>query len=161
MWAWGLAVLALCAAAGLIWWRWRRRHFSSTRPPAPPLANQVLAMTLLEDLRSQADALPPPQVGQRVAEIVRTFLHRQFGILARYRTTEEILALRRDASTPPPPPAVRVFEDFLLHLDAVNYGSARSDGPGGNSLVDEGIHAIRKAMDQLQPPREAAAGGAP
>lgn len=119
--------------------------------PAPPLASHVMAMTLLEDLRPQAETLAPQELAARVTEIIRTYLHRQFGILARYRTTQEILAQRKDLNSPPPAPALKAFEDFLLHADSLNYG--RSD-ERAQTLIDEAINTIRKSNENLAAQKE-------
>ena len=118
------------------------------QPPAPPLANHVMAMTMLEDLRPQAPTLPPKELAARVTEIIRTYLHRQFGILARYRTSQEILDHRRNPNLPPALPAVRAFEDFLLATDALNYGDGT---PAPHSFIDEAIDTIRRSQSSQSP----------
>lgn len=116
------------------------------QPPPPPLASHVLAMTLLEDLRPRATSMPASELAVRITEIVRTYLHRQFGILARFRTTQEILAQRRDQTVPPPAPAIRVFEDLLMQTDSATFGG-KVDEPQG--LIDDAINAIRQSREHL------------
>lgn len=144
-WVW-ISLLAGVILLGItVYYKLRRP--SLVLPPAPPLATNELAIMLLEDLRSQATTLPAAEMAARVTEIIRTYLHRQFGILARFRTTQEILAQRRDLTMPPAAPALRHFEDFLLRSDAYNYN--RDDAPAP-TLVDEAIETIRQSHAQLQ-----------
>ncbi len=146
LWLWAtLLAIVLLAAWALT--RFLRKP-EIPHPPAPPLANHVMAMTLLEDLRPQAATLPPKELAARVTEVIRTYLHRQFGILARYRTSQEILAQRGDPNRPPALPAVRAFEDFLLTTDALNYGGVTS---APQSLIDEAIDTIRRSQSALTP----------
>ncbi len=156
---WVLAGLLLAGGMlAFISWRQKRRRLGyGAPPPAPPLASHVLAMNLLEDLRPNASQLPGRELASRVVEIVRTFLHRQFGVMARYRTAQEILALRQNPNTPPPSPAVREFEDFLLHADSLNYGSAPGPNDRPDALIDEAINVIRRSMDHVHAPRAASA----
>jgi hypothetical protein len=141
LWLWlTLACTTLLIAWGLVW---LTRKPALPQPPAPPLANHVMAMTLLEELRPQSAQLSGKELAARVTEIIRTYLHRQFGILARYRTSQEILAQRRNPNSPPALPAVRAFEDFLLTSDSLNYGA---DSPAPASFIDEAIDTIRTAQ---------------
>lgn len=142
---WGLFLGGLCLL-GLVWYL-RLRRPALILPPAPPLATQVVAINLLEDLRPEAPNLTSVELAARVTEIIRTYLHRQFGILAKYRTTQEILAQRRDPTLPPPPPALRLFEDFMLTVDALNY---RREGAPALTLIDEAIAAVRQSHEVSQ-----------
>lgn len=143
-WLWVSIALAALLMAWLLSRLLKKPQVSL--PPAPPLANHVMAMTLLEQLRPQAASLPAKELAARVTEVIRTYLHRQFGILAKYRTSQEILAQRRDPHSPPALPAVRAFEDFLLTSDTLNYG-AKLDAP--QSFIDEAIDTIRRSQDSL------------
>lgn len=148
-WPWGVWVLLITSSLLLLlalYLKLRRPH--QVWPPAPPLATHVLAINLLEELRPKESELSALELAARVTEIIRTYLHRQFGILARFRTTPEILAQRRDPTVPPPAPALRPFEDFLMHVDTLNY--SRSSAPP-QGLIDEAIDTIRKSHAQLQP----------
>jgi hypothetical protein len=146
LWFWGVILAIVLLAA----WALTRvlRKPEIQHPPAPPLANHVMAMTLLEEIRPLATELPPKELAARVTEIMRTYLHRQFGILARYRTSQEILAQRGDPNRPPALPAVRAFEDFLLTTDALNYGGVTS---APQSFIDEAIDTIRRSQSALTP----------
>ena len=143
-WTWLLLAVGLLLLGVSLYLTLRRTHIQL--PPAPPLATHVMAMTLLEDLRPLASELPAQELAARVKEIIRTYLHRQFGILARFRTTQEILDQRRNPSLPPPAPAIKTFEDFLMRADALNYGGG-DDAP--QTFIDEAIDAIRQSHDHL------------
>ncbi len=140
---WGVGVLALSVASVL--YRVLRQP-ACLRPPPPPLANHVQAMTMLEFLRPTATTMPSAELAARVTEVMRTYLHRQFGVLARFRTTQEILAQRRDPRTPPPIPALRAFEEFFQTADTLNYGPATT-APA--SFIDEAIDTIRRSQNSL------------
>ena len=142
-----LGLMVAGAIYGVVLWRHRVQSRLGALPPATPLASHVLAMNLLEDLRPRAAEIQPKEMAARVVEIVRTFLHRQFGIMARYRTSQEILALRQKSEGPPPAPAVREFEDFLLHSESLNYGA--KDHSHADALIDEAINVIRRSMDHV------------
>jgi hypothetical protein len=146
-WIW-LALVALLFFFGLAL-RHLLRKPTLELPPAAPLSSDVMALRLLEELRPASQSLSTPELAARVTEVIRTYLHRQFGILARYRTTQEILAQRRDPSTPPPAPALRHFEDFLLETDALNYGQ---NTEASQSLIDRAMDTIRKSNEQLHVP---------
>ena len=80
-WTWVLLVAGLLLLGLSLYFTLRRIRVPL--PPAPPLATHVIAMTLLEDLRPLASELPAPELAARVKEIIRTYLHRQFGILGK------------------------------------------------------------------------------
>lgn len=145
-WMWALVLGAILGIAVQLYFLLRKERI--VYPPAPPLASHVLAMTLLEELRPKAASLSAQELAARVTEIIRTYLHRQFGILAHYSTTQEILAQRGDATTPPPAPAIRVFEDFLLRADSLSYSRADASDV---ALIDEAIDAIRISRERLRP----------
>lgn len=145
-WMWALVLGVLVGIALQLYLVFRKER--AAYPPAPPLASHVLAMTLLEELRPRAATLSAQELATRVTEIIRTYLHRQFGILARFSTTQEILAQRGDASTPPPAPAIRLFEDLLLRADSLSYSRSEASDV---SLIDEAIDTIRTSRDHLRP----------
>jgi len=92
--------------------------------PAAPGRPEKLALREIKALRRRADSLTAPAFGAALSGIIRTFLHRRMGMLARFATTEEILgkARRRDAA--PPPPLVSAFTGVLEGCDALKFGSS-------------------------------------
>jgi hypothetical protein len=145
-WGWALIAAGILLLGILLWWTVSRTLPKPVRPPKPPPAPQTLAMQMLEDLRSRKNQLSQRDLAQSVIQIIRTWLHRSFGIMANYRTTQEILALRADASLPPPPPALRGFQDFLLGTDALNFGGNTILAPDeAEQMIDQAINVIRRA----------------
>jgi hypothetical protein len=87
-----------------------------------------------------------------LSEIVRTFLHRQTGVLARYSTSPEILGDRRRDDRPPPLPSIEAFREVLTASDALKYGPAVADRKvQTDALIDTALSAVRAACRPLPP----------
>jgi len=141
----GFAALLLLVAFWL-WWRWRVR-----RAQAPPLPQPALdrLRRQLTDLHPQAAALPATALGQQVGDAIRTYLQRDHGLLARYRTTEELFGTTRGprrADAPPPLPFLRPFERVFARCDALKFAGA--DAPPG--LKTEVIDLALAATDEVR-----------
>jgi hypothetical protein len=148
-WVWALIVgTALLLTTVLVWQMLRGIQRVET-PPPPPLPPSQQAIQMLQDLRSRQEQFSVPRFADQVVQVIRTWLHRSFGILANYRTAEEILHLRTDRSQPPPPPVLRDFQDYLLKARNIVFSpesaweSVEAD-LDKNWLVEDALRMIRK-----------------
>lgn len=145
-WMWWVAVgvLAVFLLAGLfLWMRSVGRRISLPGLPARP---DKLAVKALEALRQAAPQLGADDFAVRLSGIVRTFLHRQTGVLARFATSPEILGDRPRADQPPPPPVTAAFREVLTASDALKYGPAAADrNVQTDALIDSALAAVKAA----------------
>jgi len=151
-WIWWVAavVLAMVLLAGLFLWMRsvRRRLALPGLPPRPA----KLAVRALESLRLAAPKLGAEAFAAQLSEIVRTFLHRQTGVLAHYATSPEILGDRPRADQPPPPPVIAAFRDVLSASDAMKYGPVTPDRTvQTDALIDSALIGVRAASAPLPP----------
>jgi hypothetical protein len=134
--AWGVAVLVRRASV-----------------PAAPVRPEKQALRELKHLRKTGAALGPFEFGTALSEIVRSFLHRRAGMLARYATTDEILGKSRRRDQAPPPPWVGTFTDVLEDCDAVKFGAGRTGAR--EELIaktESAINSVNKALKHHEAP---------
>jgi hypothetical protein len=111
-------------------------------PPQP----EKLAVRALNSLRLAAPKLGADDFAAKLSEIIRTFLHRQTGVLARYATSPEILGDRPRADQPPPPPVIAAFREVLTASDALKYGPTVADRTvQTDALIDSALAAVKAA----------------
>ena len=151
-WIWWVAagVLAVMLLAGLFLWMrsMGRRLALPGLPPRP----EKLAVRALESLRLAAPKLGADDFAAQLSEIIRTFLHRQTGVLARYATSPEILGDRPRVDHPPPPPVIAAFREVLTASDALKYGPVTPDRTvQTDALIDSALIAVRAAAAPLPP----------
>ena len=145
-WIWwaAAAVLAVVLLAGLFLWMRSvgRRLALPGLPPQP----EKLAVRALNSLRLAAPKLGADDFAAKLSEIIRTFLHRQTGVLARYATSPEILGDRPRADQPPPPPVIAAFREVLTASDALKYGPTVADRTvQTDALIDSALAAVKAA----------------
>ena len=152
-WMWWVAagVLAVLLLVGMfLWMRSVGRRIALPGLPARP---DKLAAQSLEVLRQAAPKLSADDFAARLSEILRTFLHRQTGVLARFATSPEILGDRPRADQPPPPPVIAAFREVLTASDALKYGPATTDrAVQTDALIDSALAAV-KAASLVEVPR--------
>lgn len=144
----GVSALILLAALW-IWWRWRKRR--AAPPPLPIPALEELRQKLL-GLQNQAASLAPDNLGQQVSDAVRSYLQRAHGLLARYRTTEELFGSNRGsrrAEAPPPLPFLRPFSEVFARCDALKFAGADASGTERSSLIELSLSAVEEVRSAL------------
>ena len=145
-WMWWVAAgaLAIMLLAGLfLWMRAVSRRIALPKLPANP---DKIAVQDLELLRQLAPRLSADDFAARLSEIVRTFLHRQTGVLAKFATSPEILGDRPRADQPPPPPAIPAFREVLTASDALKFGPTESGrAVQTDALIDSTLAAVKAA----------------
>jgi hypothetical protein len=145
-WIWWVAaaVLAVMLLAGLfLWMRSMGRRLALPGLPPQP---EKLAVRALNSLRLAAPKLGADDFAAKLSEIIRTFLHRQTGVLARYATSPEILGDRPRADQPPPPPVIAAFREVLTASDALKYGPTVADRTvQTDALIDSALAAVKAA----------------
>jgi hypothetical protein len=143
-WWWLLAALVTTLALITVFTLLRKliRHFRFPTTPPDPASE---AIRQLEALQRKT---PNPSVAETAASvsvIVRHYLDRLSGIMARYTSTEEIMGRARKPA-PPPTPAISACEAILASCDQIRFGN--SPVPPA-TLISEALNAIR--MSQAAP----------
>lgn len=150
MW-WVGAVVLTVLVVGLIWLWLRAMQRRLALPALPPLPQRI-AEKALEALRQQAADLKPEVFAARLTDIIKTFLHRQTGVLARFATSPEILGDRISPDRPPPPPVISAFRKVLTDADALKYGPVHDRKVQTDALIDSALEAVRIASTPRKPP---------
>jgi hypothetical protein len=147
-WWWyaGAGVLGLIVLGLLIWGLIVMARRVSV--PAAPVRPEKLALRELKHLQKQSAGLTAFQFGTALSDIVRTFLHRRVGMLARYATTEEILGRSRADTQAPPPPLVTAFAEVLEDCDALKFGPGSATARG--ELISKAEAAFRSVSEALK-----------
>lgn len=147
-WAGG-SVLVLVLSVALVVWlmRWARRPRFPRLPDEPGLR----ALRDLEDLCSVADSLSCEELAGRGSAVLRSFLHRRYGMLASFATSRE-LAGQPGSDEPPAPPEVVPLVVCLEEFDALRFG-------GDRSAAGEVLGVIDRAVAILGGGERGAAGG--
>ncbi|MGI8603618.1 MAG: hypothetical protein ACR2OZ_11555 [Verrucomicrobiales bacterium] len=140
------AIVAVGLFLALIAWvRWIRRH---PRLPPLPLSAGTAALRELGELKALAGTLDSAELAGAVSESLRHYLQRARGLLARYRTTDEMIG-RNGGGGPPPLPFLRTFEPVLRGCDRIKYGRIESARAERMMLVEQAIAAVEQ--DQNAP----------
>ncbi len=134
--------------------------------PALPAGPEKGVLDGLMELRKQAAGMTPPVFGAALSGLVRSFLHRRTGMLARFATTEEILGKSRAADQAPPPPVVAAFSSILESCDAMKYGTTPNAQAAFADLIsrtESAIRAVRETVSrpEVQAPAQVPAAPAP
>ena len=152
-WIFGGCTGALLLAAVWLWWKWRVRQRAVPPPPQPALDHLRERLAALHPL---AATQPAAEIGQKVGDAVRSYLQRQHGLLAHYRTTEELFgttaAATRRHGAPPPLPFLRPFEDVFTQCDALKFAGASSPLYQRTSLIDAALAATESVRASLARP---------
>ncbi len=122
--------------------------------PSAPGRPEKQALREIKALRRQGEALEAPAFGAALSEIIRTFLHRRMGMLARFATTEEILGKARRGDEAPPPPLVTAFTAVLEGCDALKFSS--STAVARDRLLADAESAFHAVAAALKKPATAA-----
>jgi hypothetical protein len=134
------AAVVVVMALGVLWLWWRSRERNRRAPPLP-LSAQEEARRRLAHLESLAPQLEGPALGQQVCEVIRHYLERQHGLLARYRTTEELLGAVHNLTTPPLP-FLRPFAGVLRRCDDLKFAGFAFPSTERSALVRETLAAL-------------------
>lgn len=136
-----LAALALITAlAFLIFSKRRKAH--RARPPRLPRPPAEIAIAELEKIKVTAENLSAVEIAEQVSAAVDTFLHRQHGVPARFRTVDE-LTRRRTPDDPPPLPAIQNFAPLLEHLETLKFSSPVRKKENAETLITQALTLIK------------------
>jgi hypothetical protein len=154
--AW-IAVGALAAIGGYVWWRRMRR------PPAPrPLAVFEIALQRLEDIRSLMHPSTVREFSIAISDVVRQYIEAQMKITATHRTTEEFLRDLLDSSNAALAAHRNLLAEFLQACDMAKFA-----GVGLSMRIMESLHSsarsfvIETSKPVATPPRAQAAQPVP
>jgi hypothetical protein len=164
IWPWvGLAAALLAVLLWYLWWRRRRKApvEEATVPVAPPRPAHEIAYEELERLLSSGllDRGAVKEFYIELAEIVRRYLGRRFGIDTFDRTTYEILEALRAARIPVR--ATGMTGEFLAACDLVKFAKYRPEPEESRRAVEAAYRLVDETKPAEATPVEAfAAGGA-
>ena len=146
-WWWILAALVATLALITVFTLLRKliRHFQFPATPPDPARE---AIRQLETLQRNSSATTETETAATVSTIVRHYLDRLSGIMARYSTTEEIMGHSRKPA-PPPTPAISACETILASCDQIRFGNT-SIPPA--TLISDALNAIRSSQAAPAPP---------
>lgn len=123
-------------------------------PSLPPAADKQ-AQRALKALRKQSAGLSGAQFTAELGAVLRTFLHRRFGIMANFLSTSEILRpAAENAVLPPAPPAALPVAEVLARCDALKFSGGAADDPASRGAL---LDAAEGALQGATAPRPAAA----
>ncbi len=146
-WWWAGAVVLGLIVLGIIIGIFAGLTRRGTLPSAPGRPEKQ-ALREIKALRRRGESLDAPAFGAALSEVIRTFLHRRMGMLARFSTTEEILGKARRGDQAPPPPLVSAFSAVLEGCDALKFSSSSSAVVREQLLADaeSAFHAVAAAL---------------
>jgi hypothetical protein len=164
IWPWvGLAAALLAGLLWYLWWRRRRKApvEEPAAPAAPPRPAHEIAYEELERLLSSGllDRGAVKEFYIELAEIVRRYLGRRYGIDTFDRTTYEILEALRVARIPAR--ATGMTREFLAACDLVKFAKYRPESEESRRAVESAYRLVDETKPAEATPVEAfAAGGA-
>ena len=149
---------------GLVLILWSRSGAGRKAPPQLPLTPQTDALRRLADIEALASTLSPLDLGNRVSGVLRQYLHRTEGVLANYRTTDEIVGHIDPAHGhgPPPLPHLVAYGPLLRRCDSLKYGGAGTSPAGRAALVRDAMDCVSgKSVVAPAPPQAAPSSSSP
>jgi hypothetical protein len=125
---------------GVAIWLWIR--FSRSRSGPQPALPRVSALAALQQLRQRARTEQPYRFSTEVADVLRDFIGRQFGVSAPNQTTDEFLARigddpRFDGNDQ------ALLADFLTRCDAIKFAGSAADGETNQRLVESAVAFVQ------------------
>ena len=150
LWWWLLAgIMGLLLLMFIVWAliRWARRLGQPTLPPAAARE----ALRRLEALRRSPPS-DPAMLGAEVSALIRHYLDRCAGVMARYATTPELMGRVR-RHRPPPLPVVTCFDAVLEACDRLKFGVPAAGA--ASELIAAAMAAV-EASRAATPPVSAA-----
>lgn len=134
------AVLILAIIALVLWLLFKPKSV----PQAPPRQPWQTALRALRDLRSRSGDLPPPEIGHRVSEILRTYYLDRYAIPAPYRTTPELFPPRDRPELPPRLEWRKRFEPMAATYDAMAFAPNPATQTEAVSLIETAIAKLEE-----------------
>lgn len=143
----GLILLALTVLIFFMGWLSKR----AKRPEFPSIpTHRDATLKALENLRAVAPGQACYEVADQCSKILRQHLHRTHGVLANFRTTEELSGKSISGDRPPPPPGLEVFANCLNDCDALRFSHKTESGKLALPTIDQAIAAVSRK--QAPPP---------
>lgn len=144
-WPWVAGAAALAGlAAGLYWWRKRKRLKEDIVPPAAPheVAYQELEKLLAAGLLENGEA---KLFYLRLSNVLRHYIEDRFGLRAPEQTTEEFLA-ELGRSQPFSPAHKQRLQEFLEHCDLVKFAEMQPT----RQEADTAVALCRRFIDETK-----------
>ncbi|HEX2748342.1 MAG TPA: hypothetical protein VHM91_10120 [Verrucomicrobiales bacterium] len=142
-WWWAGAIVLGLILLGVLVWGVSILVRRASVPPIPPRPEK-LALREIKQLKKNAGTLSAPEFGAALSGIVRSFLHRRAGVLARFATSQEILGTSRTAGQAPPAPLAAPFATVLESCDALKFG------PETAAVREDLIAKTEAALNEVQ-----------
>jgi hypothetical protein len=133
--AW-IAVGALGAIGGYVWWRRMRRRQTLRQP-----ALFEIALQRLEDIRSLMQPSTVREFSIAISDVVRQYIEAQMKITATHRTTEEFLRDLLDSSNAALAPHRNLLAEFLQACDMAKFA-----GVGLSMRIMESLHSSARGF---------------
>ena len=136
---WTLGILAVAAAAYLLWRRWGRQQ----APPAPPIIIPP-HVRARDRLRAALEWLGQPErFCVLVSDTIRVYLEERFELRAPERTTEEFLG-ELQGSALLARSQKQSLADFLMRCDLVKFARYQPGEPELRDLYDAAVRLVEE-----------------
>jgi Domain of unknown function (DUF4381) len=143
-WVWALIALVLLAA-GLVWWRWRRRHPVQPAVTVEPLSPHDEAYVKLDAL-AQGEGIAGKLYYFRLSAILRHYMERRFGLPAAEMTLEELLP--ELACLPLGADLVQPLKSFCRAAELIKF----ADAPVDSASMARDLAFVRTFVQRTTPP---------
>lgn len=134
------ALLILLIVALVLWLLFKPK----TIPKVPQRDPLQSALRALRDLRSRAAALPAPEIGHRVSEILRIYYLEKYSIPAPFRTTPELFPGQDHPELPPRKAWRAKFEPMAQRYDEMAFAPAPATPAQAASLIESAIARLEE-----------------
>jgi len=135
----GLALVILVGMAWLLIYFIRQDRLRRAQPGGP----RTIALSRMSRLESEAAGMTPNEFGLNLSDIVKDFLHSNYGDRFRFETAEEFLARFHDTTANGLPPATRQSLTHFVDLcEELKFGRPGDAGQRCQPLLEEARHIV-------------------
>jgi hypothetical protein len=144
-----IALAALVAAAGLLWWIRRRRARPAAKPAKPALPPEVIALRELARIENEKilDSGAYKEYYTLVIDVLRRYLEGRFGIDAMDKTSDELMAALGRV-----PVAIVGFEEMLRDADLVKFAKYMPGIIPGKRLMESARRIVAETTPREEEP---------
>ncbi len=129
-----LAVILLITVAWLLVYFVRQDRLRRAQPGGP----RTIALSRMNRLEAESATMTPNEFGLRLSDIVKDFLHANYGDRFRFETAEEFLARFHKTATGSLPPVTQAsLTNFVDLCEELKFGRPGDAGQRCQPLLDE------------------------